>query len=121
MKSLTAFLLLLLLSADSNLDYDLLIGSWQQKSFANTAHTGVFVFRKDSTATLQMRDGSTDALMGGMNGPYSLQRKQGFLTVDIAGRPKQFRILKLDDQQLTLHNEAEGKDPQIFERRTGED
>jgi len=62
MKYLLITFFLFLLGSDKKTDYNynLLIGSWSQKSIANTTSTGVFTFKKDSTASLEMRNGKTD-------------------------------------------------------------
>ncbi|MDR6966260.1 hypothetical protein J2X31_000253 [Flavobacterium arsenatis] len=113
------FLLLFVLFAfqkDTAMDYNLLIGSWKQKAFANTANTGIFSFSKDSTATLEMIKGDTGDLIASIKGSYSINKTKNKLTMTIMGRPKTFNILVLKKEVLTIKNITENKDAQTFER-----
>jgi len=118
MKKLLLFIPLLMISSpkSSQFNYDLLIGNWSQKSFANTASTGVFNFKKDSTANLEMRNGETDALIGGMVGKYSINKAKGVITVTMMGKAKEFEIQELSKDVLIFQNKKEGKEKQIFKR-----
>jgi len=116
MKHFLLLLVLLAFQNDTATDYNLLVGSWKQKAFANTADTGIFTFNPDSTATLEMRKAGSDEFIGSLEGRYSIDRKQNRLSMNIMGRAKIFSILKLESQVLTLKNISENKDPQTFER-----
>lgn len=116
MKHFFLFLVLFAFQSDTATDYNLLIGSWKQKAIANTADTGIFTFNADSTATLEMRKATTDDLIGSVKGPYSLNKKEGTVQITFMGRPKTFKILKLEPKVLTLKNISENKEPQTFER-----
>lgn len=116
MKYAIATLLFFILNSDQKFDYGLLIGSWKQKSIAGTEHTGVFIFSADGNVKLEMRDGTTDQFMGGMDGPYRIEKDKNLLFISLAGREKQFEVKQLDDKTLVIHNASEGKDPQTFAR-----
>ncbi|MEA1850444.1 hypothetical protein U9K52_16135 [Chryseobacterium sp. MHB01] len=118
MKYLIIFFLLLFLNSDKKDDYDynLLIGSWYQDSFANTTATGVFTFDKDSTATLEMKDGKTKAMIGGMTGPYKIERSKKILKITMVGKEKTFEIHELTDDVLVMQNQEKGKSKQTYKR-----
>lgn len=118
MKYLLITLFLFFLNSDKKVEfnYNLLIGSWSQRSIANTTSTGVFTFKKDSTAGLEMRNGKTDAMIGGMTGPYSLKRSKGILKMSLMGKEKEFEIQELTSDVLVIQNKKEGKEKQVFNR-----
>lgn len=107
MKYLFTFFFLLFLNSDKkeDLNYNLLIGSWYQDSFANTTATGVFTFEKDSTATLEMKDGKTKAMIGGMTGPYKIEKSKKILKITMVGKQKTFEIHELTDDILVMQKE----------------
>jgi hypothetical protein len=113
------FLLLFFLIAfhnESKFDYNLLTGSWRQKSFANTTDTAIFTFGTDSIAKLEMRKSDTDDLIASVTGKYSIDKKQNTLLITILGRPKTFNVIALKADVLTIKNTSENKDAQTFER-----
>ena len=116
MKKLLLLLPLLMISSTrpSQFNYDLLIGTWSQKSFANTASTGVFNFKKDSTANLDMRNGETDALIGRMVGKYSINKAKGVITVTMMGKAKEFEIQELSKDVLMFQNKKKGRRSKFF-------
>lgn len=116
MKHFLLLFLFLGFHSDSKFDYDLLVGSWRQKTFANTPDTGIFTFSSDSTATLEMRKAESDDLIASVKGQYSINKQKKALTITILGKPKTFSILKLQSNVLTLKNVAENKEEQTFER-----
>lgn len=118
MKYLFTLFLLFFLNSDNSkeFNYDLLIGSWSQKSFANTTSTGVFTFKKDSIANLDLHDGKTEAKMMGMSGPYKIMKSKGILKVTMMGKEKEFEIQELNADVLIIENKKEGKDKQVFNR-----
>jgi len=116
MKYLTILALYFGLSADTNFEYKNLLGSWSQKSIANTKDTGVFIFRADSTASFEMRKGNTDHLIAGMEGPYSISRSKGILKVSMLGKEKVFKLIKLSKDSLIFTKVLENREPQIFVR-----
>lgn len=118
MKHLLLLFAFFALQGDNNPDYNLLVGSWMQKSFANTPDTGIFTFNADSTATLEMKKAETGDLIANIKGQYSINKKKSELTITIMGKPKTFRVISLKQDALTIKNEAEGKDQQTFERYT---
>lgn len=122
MKYLFTFLFAFLLNADhgSKFNYDLLIGSWSQKSIANSNSTGIFTFKKDSTESLEMIDQASNGMIGGMNGPYKIERTKGNLKITLLGKEKTFEIQELSKDVLVIQNKKEGKEKQIFKRYTEE-
>ena len=116
MKHLVLLFVLFTFQKDTATDYNLLIGSWMQKEFANTTDTGIFSFSKDSIATLEMIKGDTDDMIASVKGSYSINKKQNTLTMTILGRPKTFNILILKKDVMTIKNVTDNKDPQTFER-----
>jgi|UPI000493685F hypothetical protein len=118
MKYLFTFFFLLFLNSDKkkDLNYNLLIGSWYQHSFAGTTSTGVFTFAKDSTATLEMRDGKTQNMIGGMQGPYKIEKSKKILKITMVGKQKTFEIHELTDDVLVLQNQEKGKSKQTYKR-----
>lgn len=117
MKYLFSFILFFFLQSDaSDFNYDLLMGSWSQKSFANTTSTGIFTFKKDSTANLEMRDGKTDKMIAGMTGPYKILKSKGVLKINMMGKEKEFEIEELSSEVLIIQNKKEGKEKQVFNR-----
>lgn len=118
MKYLLTTLFLIFLSSDKRTDYDynLLIGSWSQKSFANTTSTGIFTFKKDSTANLEMRNEETNAMICGMKGPYKIEKSKKRLKISMMGKEKTFEIQELNSERLIIQNKKEGKEKQVFER-----
>lgn len=122
MKYLFTFLFAFLLNADydSKFNYDLLIGSWSQKSIANSNSTGIFTFKKDSTAGLEMIDQVSSQMIGGMDGPYKIERAKGNLKITLLGKEKTFEIQELTKEVLIIQNKKEGKEKQVFKRYTAE-
>jgi len=116
MKYLTTLIVLLTLHTDSDFDYKKLIGTWSQKSIAGTENTGVFVFKKDSTASFEVRKANTDHLIAGMTGPYSILKAKGILKVSMLGKEKVFKIIKLSQDSLIFTNVSENKGIQTFVR-----
>lgn len=120
MKYLMTTLFLFFLNSDKKADYDynLLIGSWSQKSFANTTSTGIFTFKKDSIADLEMRDGKTNTMIAGMHGPYKIEKANKIIKINMMGKEKTFEIHELSTERLIIQNKKEGKEKQVFERYT---
>jgi hypothetical protein len=116
MKHFLLLFLFLVFHSDSKFDYNLLSGSWRQKTFANTPDTGIFTFSSDSTATLEMRKAESDDLIASVKGQYSIDKEKNKLTITILGKPKTFSVLHLTAEVLTIKNIAENKEEQTFER-----
>ncbi|MEC5172102.1 hypothetical protein [Chryseobacterium nepalense] len=118
MKYLITFFLLLFLNSDKKDDYDynIIIGSWSQDYFANTTSTGVFTFKKDSTATLEMRDGKTKKLIGGMQGIYKIERSKKIIKISMFGQEKSFEIEELNNDYIVLQNKKDLKQKMSFKR-----
>ena len=116
MKYSLLLLLLLAFHNDSKFDYNLLVGSWMQKTFANTPDTGIFTFSSDSTATLEMKKAESGDLIASIKGQYSINKGKKTVTITILGRPKTFAILNLQPDVLTIKNITENKEEQTFER-----
>lgn len=63
-----------------------------------------------------MRNGETDALIGGMVGKYSINKAKAVITVIMIGKAKGFEIQDLGKYVLMFQNKKEGKEKQIFKR-----
>lgn len=63
-----------------------------------------------------MRNGETDALIGGMVGKYSINKTKAVITVIMMGKAKGFEIQDLGKYVLMFQNKKEGKEKQIFKR-----
>lgn len=118
MKYLFTFFLLLFLNSDKkdDFDYNILIGSWSQGFFANTTSTGIFTFKKDSTATLEMRNGKTKTLIGGMQGTYKIEKSNKIIKIKIMGQEKSFDIEELNNDYIVLQNKRDLKQKMSFKR-----
>lgn len=118
MKYLFTFFLLLFLNSDRKDDYDynILIGSWSQDFFANTTSTGIFTFNKDSTATLEMRDGKTKKMIGGLGGTYKIEKSNKIIKIKIMGQEKSFEIEELNNDYIVLQNKKDLKQKMSFKR-----
>ncbi|SEM14755.1 hypothetical protein SAMN05421856_101390 [Chryseobacterium taichungense] len=118
MKYLFTFFLLLFLNSDKkdDFDYNILIGSWSQDFFANTTSTGIFTFNKDSTATLEMKNGKTKALIGGMQGTYKIEKSNKIIKITMFGQEKSFDIEELNNDYIVLQNKKDLKQKMSFKR-----
>lgn len=63
-----------------------------------------------------MRNGETDALIGGMVGKYSINKAKAVITVIMMGKAKGFEIQDLGKYVLMFQSKKEGKEKQIFKR-----
>ncbi|MGE4512783.1 MAG: hypothetical protein AB7E26_03055 [Chryseobacterium sp.] len=118
MKYLFTFFLLLFLNSDKkdDFDYNILIGSWSQDFFANTTSTGIFTFKKDSTATLEMRNGKNKALIAGMQGAYKIEKFNKIIKITMLGQEKSFDIEELNNDYIVLQNKRDLKQKMSFKR-----
>lgn len=116
MKFLTTISVMLCLISESTIDYNILIGSWKQKSIANSGNTAIFSFKKDSIARLEVYKGDSDAMMAAMDRPYKIERSKGIMKVTMMGKEKVFRIENLNSKSMTIKNISENKESQTFER-----
>jgi|GEM_PF-1109461 len=116
MKYFLLLFLFLALQNDSETDYNLLIGSWMQKSYNNTTNTGIFTFASDSIVTLEMKEGDSGNMIANVKVKYGLNRKQKTLTISMFGTPKTFNIVNLKSDVLTIKNITDNKPAQTFER-----
>jgi len=116
MKYFLLLFLFLALQNDSETDYNLLIGSWMQKSYNNTTNTGIFTFASDSIVTLEMKEGDSGTMIASAKVKYGLNRKQKTLTISMMGTLKTFTIVNLKPDVLTIKNITDNKPAQTFER-----
>lgn len=119
MKHFLLLLVLLAFHGDAKPDYNLLIGSWMQKQYKGTPDTGIFTFGSDSIVTLEMFKGETEDLLARINGKYSIRKKENTLTLNVLGTPKEFKIVTLKKEVMTIKNITDNKDAQTFERLEG--
>jgi hypothetical protein len=63
-----------------------------------------------------MIDQASNGMIGGMTGPYKIERTKGNLKITLLGKEKTFEIQELSKDVLVIQNKKEGKEKQIFKR-----
>ncbi|NMH27601.1 hypothetical protein [Flavobacterium silvaticum] len=109
MKYIFTTLLLLAMKSDSQLNYNLILGTWTQKALEKNGYEGVFTFNSDSTATIEMRQGQNGAVMGSLSGTYSLKKSEGKMTMKMFGEEKLFSLIRLEADSMVVKNISQNK------------